>query len=248
MSKLYANDQIEKTKHRRIQQNSTNSAATSMLSYSSTSSNDSESESNGTETKNEEIVSAYMNDNFNIRGAENTKVKTFSKHPNKVPPKIPPPPIIRQTSNDPNNFYNEIDSGLNGNDTKLKSSNRTTVTTANNNNNKTRERVNAKKASPSSSSVDLANKELKIRESKQIFEKFFEALEQEQQEANTKSKSSRSNLQKEGNSKISTSKLTHSSSAVSVVPPLPEFSDHFKNGISSTSKSHLNSFVKLKGE
>jgi hypothetical protein len=263
VSKLYANDQIEKTKTRQTKQrnanknDSNNSAASSMLSYSSSSSSNSESESsNKTELGNEEI-SQYVNENFNLRSIETGRVNNEPKvrERPKVPPKIPPPPVIRPNANDPNNFYNEIDSALHG--IEPKSTTKQAQLNANNPKiKKTRETL-SKATTQSASAMELANKEIKIKESKQIFEKFFEALEQEQEAIvannnNKVQKNSKTNLNKETNlttSKTSMSKLTHSNSAVSVVPPLPEFSDGFaaKNGISSVSKAQLNSLVKLKG-
>lgn len=245
VSKLYANDQIEKSKKFQTKRNSNNSANSSMLSYSSSSSN-SESDSNETEIKNEE-TSQYINENFNIPSAETAKNK--SKEKPKVPPKIPPPPIIRPNNNDPNNFYNEIDSALHAHESKT---NKQPSQSNNSSENKTknkRSRESLPKTTQSSSAIDLAYKEIKIKESKQIFEKFFEALEQEQENVN-KQKNSKANKETHLTaSKASITKLTHSSSAVSVVPPLPEFTDGFatKNGISSASKAQLNSLVKLKG-
>jgi len=266
VSKLYANDQIEKTKTRQAKQrnanknDSNNSAASSMLSYSSSSSSNSESESsNKTELGNEEI-SQYVNENFNLRSIETGRVNNEPKVKDRprVPPKIPPPPVIRPNANDPNNFYNEIDSALHG--IEAKSITKQAQLNANNPKiKKTRETL-SKTTTQSASAIELANKEVKIKESKQIFEKFFEALEQEQEaivannnNSNKAQKNSKTNLNKETHlttSKTSMSKLPHSNSAVSVVPPLPEFSDGFatKNGISSVSKAQLNSFVKLKGK
>jgi hypothetical protein len=231
-----------------------------MLSYSSSSSSNSESESsNKTELGNEEI-SQYVNENFNLRSIETGRVNNEPKVKDRprVPPKIPPPPVIRPNANDPNNFYNEIDSALHG--IEAKSTTKQAQLNANNPKiKKTRETL-SKTTTQSASAIELANKEVKIKESKQIFEKFFEALEQEQEaivannnNSNKAQKKSKTNLNKETHlttSKTSMSKLPHSNSAVSVVPPLPEFSDGFatKNGISSVSKAQLNSLVKLKGK